>query len=126
MKLSLKELKEIRNNLHVDSEIFKKVCEEINYKKFKSEIKKAQRKIKLANETLKSCCEMIDFKKEETLSDLINDISAITGIEYNSNSCLPYKSTIITVNFNDLKEGEFDRIIKVKNNHLGYYIKSIH
>ena len=63
MKLTIKELKEIRNNLDINSESFKKINNIIYLKLSKKKIKKAKKKIKKANEKLKYFSYFFDTEK---------------------------------------------------------------
>jgi hypothetical protein len=69
MKLSLKELKEIRNELPTESKAFEIVSKQLAHRIAKMEIKKAKKLIKVSDQAFKSLSGIFCFKKG-TLSDL--------------------------------------------------------
>lgn len=140
MKLSIKELREIKNNLPVNSELFHKINNQLASKIAKKKAKKAQRKIKLANETLKSLCEitlkslceikegnlsdLADSTRDiESVYDLADSIYAIKSVEVCRQPCS--KRIYITVNSNELQEGGVERIVNFKINNPNHYLKFV-
>lgn len=130
MKLSLKELELLAKGLRFvaccDNPLRMRITEKIHVKRRKTEIKKVEKQIEIAKEYIKGINKIFENnKKEETLEDLVNSISAICGIDSNISRDEYIVKTILTISTNELKDGELERIIKVKNAGHNIFIKLV-